>query len=67
MNNRLASRFVEDLSSTIGRATQNHMKKELMDICKCSKTTLEQIINDLNCQVDLAIKNHIKKGVLWKQ
>ena len=42
-------------------------KKELMDICKCSKTTLEQIINDLNCQVNLAIKNHIKKGVLWKQ
>ena len=37
-------------------------KKELMDICKCSKTTLEQIINDLNCQVNLAIKNHIKKG-----
>ena len=37
-------------------------KKELMDICKCGKTTLEQIINDLNCPIDRAIKNHIKKG-----
>ena len=37
-------------------------KKELMDICKCSKTTLEQIINDFSSQVDLATKNHIKKG-----
>ena len=37
-------------------------KKELMDICQCSKTTLEQIINELNCQTDLAIKNHIRKG-----
>ena len=36
-------------------------KKELMDICKCSDKTLEQIINDFNSQVDLATKNHIKK------
>ena len=31
------------------------------------QTTLEQIINDLSSQVNLAIQNHIKKGVLWKQ
>ena len=31
------------------------------------QTTLEQIINDLSCQVNLATQNHIKKGVLWKQ
>lgn len=37
-------------------------KKELMDICKCGKTTLEQIINDLSSQVNLATQNHIKKG-----
>ena len=37
-------------------------KQELMDICKCSKTTLEQIINDLNCPIDRAIQSHIKKG-----
>ena len=37
-------------------------KKELMDFCKCSKTTLEQIINNLSCQIDLATQSHIKKG-----
>ena len=37
-------------------------KQELMDICKCSKTTLEQIISSFNSQTGLAIKNHIKKG-----
>ena len=37
-------------------------KKELMDFCKCSKTTLEQIINDLSCQTGLATQTHIKKG-----
>ena len=45
------------------KAEQNWMsKQELMDICKCSKTTLEQIINDLNCPIDRAIQNHMKKG-----
>ena len=37
-------------------------KKELMDFCKCSKTTIEQIISSLNSQIDLAIQSHIKKG-----
>ena len=37
-------------------------KQELMDFCKCSKTTLEQIISNLNCQTGLAIQSHIKKG-----
>ena len=37
-------------------------KKELMEICKCSKTTLEQIISNLSSQVNLAIQSHIKKG-----
>ena len=37
-------------------------KKEICSICKCSKTTIEQIINDLNCQSSLAIQSHIKKG-----
>ena len=37
-------------------------KKELMDICKCGKTTLEQIINDLSCPIDRATQSHIKKG-----
>ena len=45
------------------KAEQNWTsKKELMDICKCSKTTLEQIISNLNCQVNLAIQSHIKNG-----
>ena len=45
------------------KAEQNWIsKKELMNICKCSKTTLEQIINDLSCQTGLATQNHIKKG-----
>ena len=45
------------------KAEQNWMsKQELMDICKCSKTTLEQIINDFSSQVNLATQNHIKKG-----
>ena len=59
MSNRLANKFVEDLNCRWPAATQNHMKKELMDICKCSKTTLEQIINDLNSQVNLATQNHL--------
>ena len=48
----------------VATVENNHWtsKKELMDICQCSKTTLEQIINELNCQTDLAIKNHIRKG-----
>ena len=37
-------------------------KKELMEICKCGKTTIEQIINDLNSPTGRAIKSHIKKG-----
>lgn len=37
-------------------------KQELMDFCKCSKTTLEQIISKLNSKVNLATQNHIKKG-----
>ena len=37
-------------------------KQELMDFCKCSKTTLEQIISDLSSKVNLATQNHIKKG-----
>lgn len=45
------------------KAEQNWIsKKELMNICKCSKTTLEQIINDFSSQVNLATKSHIKKG-----
>lgn len=43
--------------------TKNWMsKQELMQICKCSKTTIEQILNDLSCQTDLATQNHMKKG-----
>lgn len=37
-------------------------KQELMEICKCGKTTIEQIINDLSCTIDRATQNHIKKG-----
>ena len=37
-------------------------KKELMDFCKCSKTTLEQIISKLSSQTGLATQSHIKKG-----
>lgn len=45
------------------KAEQNWTsKKELMDICKCGKTTLEQIINDLSCTTGRATQNHIKKG-----
>ena len=45
------------------KAEQNWMsKKELMDICKCSDKTLEQIISSLSIEVNFDIKNHIKKG-----
>ena len=37
-------------------------KKELMEICKCGKTTIEQIINDLNSTTSRAIQSHIKRG-----
>ena len=37
-------------------------KKELMEICKCGKTTIEQIINDLNSTTSRAIQSHIKKS-----
>ena len=37
-------------------------KKELMEICKCGKTTVEQIINDLNSTTSRAIQSHIKKS-----
>ena len=42
-------------------------KKELAEICKCDVKTLERIVTELNCDIDVAIKNHMKKGVLWKQ
>ena len=45
--------------------TKNWMsKQELMQICKCSKTTIEQILNDLSCQTDLATQNHMKNGAI---
>ena len=37
-------------------------KKELMDFCKCSDKTLEQIISNFNIETGFDIKNHIKKG-----
>ena len=37
-------------------------KQELMEICKCGKTTIEQIINDLSSPTGCATQNHIKKG-----
>ena len=37
-------------------------KKELMEICKCGKTTIEQIINDLSSPASCATQSHIKKG-----
>ena len=37
-------------------------KKELMEICKCSDKTLEQIISSFNIETGFDIKNHIKKG-----
>lgn len=42
--------------------TYKNDQVDKVDICKCGKTTLEQIINDLNCDSSFAIKNHIKKG-----
>ena len=33
-----------------------------MEICKCGKTTVEQIINDLNSTTSRAIQSHIKKS-----
>ena len=45
------------------KAEQNWIsKKELMDICKCSDKTLEQIISSFNIETGFDIKNHIKKG-----
>ena len=45
------------------KAEQNWTsKKELMDICKCSDKTLEQIISSFSIETGFDIKNHIKKG-----
>ena len=45
------------------KAEQNWIsKKELMDICKCSDKTLEQIISSFNIEVDFDTQSHIKKG-----
>ena len=45
------------------KAEQNWIsKKELMDICKCDVRTLERIVTELNCDIDVAIQNHMKKG-----
>ena len=45
------------------KAEQNWIsKKELMNICKCSDKTLEQIIADLSIETDFDTQNHIKKG-----
>ena len=37
-------------------------KKELMEICKCSDKTLEQIINDLSIEASFDTQTHMKKG-----
>ena len=37
-------------------------KKELIEICKCDVRTLERIVTELNCDIDVATQNHIKKG-----
>ena len=45
------------------KAEQNWIsKKELMEICKCSDKTLEQIISSFNIETGFDIKNHMKKG-----
>ena len=45
------------------KAEQNWMsKKELMNICKCSDKTLEQIISSLSIEVNFDTQTHIKKG-----
>ena len=33
-----------------------------MEICKCDVKTLERIVTELNCDIDVAIQNHMKKG-----
>ena len=37
-------------------------KKELMEICKCSDKTLEQIISSFSIETGFDTQNHIKKG-----
>ena len=37
-------------------------KKELMDFCKCSDKTLEQIISNLSIETGFDTQSHIKKG-----
>ena len=39
-------------------------KQELMEICKCSDKTLEQIISNLSIETECDTKSHIKKGVV---
>ena len=46
----------------IKKETKWTSKKELMEICKCSDKTLEQIISSFNIETGFDIKNHIKKG-----
>ena len=70
MSNRLANKFVADLSIEIGFDTQNHMNKLLTILISKPVSilkTLEQIVTELSCDIDVQAQNHIKKGVLWKQ
>ena len=51
------------LNTNETKKAENWMsKKELAQICKCSTRVLEQIVADLNCEIDFAIQNHMKKG-----
>lgn len=43
-------------------ATKWYSKKELMEICKCSKKSFERVISDLNKDSTVLIQSHIKKG-----
>ena len=44
------------------KAEQNWIsKKELAEICKCDVKTLERIVTEFNCDIDVATQNHMNK------
>ena len=75
MINRLANKFVAEWIEHFApqELTERDFNIETgFDIKICNRIELgyrcpSSNCNNLNCQVNLATQNHIKKGVLWKQ
>ena len=57
--------FIADLSCQIDLATQTTLEQILNDL-SCDIDVQAQIVADLSSQVNLATQNHIKKGVFME-